>query len=96
MGCRDKTFPSALGKSHSLRDTIVWKVMRFVLYKWKSLVSHMCVRENVMCLYQLPREYGSLKSNLLSQFVGLSSCGRYYLHFFIQGCVGRHLYMAQS
>ena len=50
----DKTFPSALGKSHSLRDTIVCKVMRSVSYTWKSLVSHVHVRENVMCLYQLP------------------------------------------
>lgn len=70
--------------------------MRFVLYKWKSLVSQMCVRENVMFLYQLPREYGSLKSNLLSLFVGLSRYGRYFMYFFIQGCMGKHLHMAQS
>lgn len=57
--------------------------MRFVLYKWKSSVSQMCVRENVIFLYQLPGEYGSLKSNLLSRFVGLGSYRRYFMYFFV-------------
>lgn len=57
--------------------------MRCVLYKWKSSVSQMCVRENVIFLYQLPGEYGSLKSNLLSRFVGLSSYRKYFMYFSI-------------